>query len=156
VAQKPGWAILECDMGWYHLYKYWLRSNLPREWRMVVDADRAYAGVDNRKFKIEPKLALVGRVDPPAWGPHISIIRGERLPDSRAWRRYDGTVVRFSYNPELRYNDNHFWLDVQCNQLLDLREELGLRREPRVQLHLTMAVWALPVPRYVDGDRKVM
>jgi hypothetical protein len=50
-----------------------------------------------------------------------------------------GRQISFAYDPNLRFNGEYFWLPVQCEELLDLREQLGLRREPRMPLHLTVA-----------------
>ncbi len=122
---------------------------------MVWDQDRNPKVTTTRTngVKLESRLGLMGRVTSPAWGPHISVIRGEPLPDPSLWGLYEGTDIRFKYDPEsIYYNRGHFWLDVECDPLLDLREELGLLRQPRKPLHITIAVWADPVPDYVSWN----
>jgi len=51
-----------------------------------------------------------------------------------------GKMVEFKFDPEPRTSGKHWWFDIKCETLLDLRETFGLRRMPAVQLHLTFAV----------------
>jgi hypothetical protein len=76
----------------------------------------------------------------PAWGAHISVIRGEEPTDKALWDTLDGKEVKFTYEDRLLTNDRHYWLPVQCEAVLDLRENLGLPREPKFDLHLTVAI----------------
>lgn len=140
VESKPWWLILQCDRGWYHLYEPWMRRYMPGEWKRVVDNDRLMP--DRQTVDREPRLALVHRFDPPAWGPHISVIRGEPIPRRfrKDWGKLNGRRVRFRYDPDIRQSRKHFWLLVDCPELGDIRESLGLPRKPRVRFHLTVAV----------------
>ena len=85
----------------------------------------------------------------PAWGAHVSLIRGERLhPDLRhLWKKYNNKVFDFQLRTFLRFNndtfpvDNHpscsFWfLDVVSPELMDIRKELRLPTS--YNLHLTI------------------
>lgn len=51
-----------------------------------------------------------------------------------------GSRVEFAWNECPRSSGHHWWFDVICETLLDLREVYGLRRGPRLPLHLTFAV----------------
>jgi len=51
-----------------------------------------------------------------------------------------GRQVEFNYDPSPRSNGKHWWFDVECDLLLDLREVFGLRRRIYPDLHLTFAV----------------
>lgn len=73
----------------------------------------------------------------PAWGAHISVIRNEEPSDKAKWEAYNGIEVEFEYG-ELTGNDLYLWLPVRCERLNDIREELGLVREPFYKLHLTV------------------
>jgi hypothetical protein len=76
----------------------------------------------------------------PAWGAHVSVVRGETVPKPAAWGKYAGEEIEFSYDPEIGWGNNtvYWWLDVQCPRLEDIREELGLPRKPPYRLHLTL------------------
>ena len=113
------WAIAYCDDG---LQKY-------------------YAYLLERKKWI--KLMI------PKWGSHISLIRGdgEKVPSEhmKKWKKYDGRRFEFEYsvNIEEAYGGGgryYYWLPIDCEFLLDIREEFGLSRDPIVSngLHLTL------------------
>lgn len=85
----------------------------------------------------------------PAWGAHVSLIRGERLKPQyqHLWKKYNNKVFKFQLRSFLRFNndtfpvDNHpscsFWfLDVISDELLDIRRELEL--PTNYNLHLTV------------------
>lgn len=74
----------------------------------------------------------------PVWGTHISIIRGERLSDPKLWRMDENKIIEFNYEGGVIDNGEYFWLKVSCPYLGDLREKMGLRREPKFGLHLTV------------------
>ena len=79
-------------------------------------------------------------LQPPAWGSHISVVRGERIPKSEAWGRYQHEKIEFYYDPSIGWANNtvYWWLDVTCPRLEDIREELGLSRKPPYRLHITL------------------
>lgn len=77
----------------------------------------------------------------PAWGSHVTILRRE-VPlqqEQELWKR-NGLVVPFRYKTPLRYTEKHVWLDVECEELLDLRTMVGLPRQPEFALHITVGV----------------
>lgn len=74
----------------------------------------------------------------PAWSAHISVIRDEKPRNEKDWMKYEGKKIEFKYSPELEFNGIYVWLPVFCNEALDIREELGLRRNPFFDLHLTI------------------
>lgn len=74
----------------------------------------------------------------PVWGTHISVIRGERLPNPKLWRIDEGKFVEFDYDGGVIDNGEYYWLKVSCPYLGDLREKMGLPREPRFGFHLTV------------------
>lgn len=73
-----------------------------------------------------------------AWASHISIVRNEEPPDPTKWYEYDGEEIEFDYTPPVQNNEIFYWLPVTCERLLDIREELGLPRQPAYGLHLTV------------------
>lgn len=85
---------------------------------------------------------------PPAWGPHISIIRGEGTKlDAINWllfkQKYHEKKVEFDYDIDVRTNGEHWWLKIYNDEIKDIREEMGLKRDPFWNLHLTIGS---PVP----------
>lgn len=74
----------------------------------------------------------------PAWEAHISVIANEMPPNIGLWRAYDGQEIAFSYEPAPEFNGIYVWLPVICERALDIREELGLPRQPFYPLHLTI------------------
>lgn len=77
----------------------------------------------------------------PAFGSHISVVAGSyEVPVHRhLWGKYQGAEIEFAYGHEIQSHDGYHWLTIYCDQLLDIREELGLIRELRWALHLTIA-----------------
>ncbi len=91
-----------------------------------------YASLFRREFPYLPKLAR------PVWGAHISVIRGERVPNFNLWGKGNNAKIDFEWEPGVTDNIEYFWLKVKCDALLDIREAYGLHREPRFGLHLTI------------------
>lgn len=74
----------------------------------------------------------------PVWGTHISIIRGEFIPNFKLWRQDNNKIVEFDYEAGVKDNGEYYWLKATCPFLGDLREKYGLSREPRFGFHLTI------------------
>src|ERR1700688_244299 len=71
------------------------------------------------------------------WGTHISVIRGDTIPDPSAWGKLEGVEGEFAYNHVVRYdNGQHAWVDVYSEDLSGVREMLGLK--PKPWFHLTI------------------
>lgn len=80
----------------------------------------------------------VGKLTRPVWGSHISIIRGEYIPNIKLWQLDNNKSIEFEYEPGVMDNGEYFWLKAKCPYLADLREKYGLSREPRYGYHLTI------------------
>ncbi|MNB84570.1 hypothetical protein D3C81_804370 [compost metagenome] len=76
----------------------------------------------------------------PKWGSHISLIRGEQPSgeNKQLWKKYDGMKIKFQYSNEIKWNNDYVWIDVNCDQLLEIREQLGLKKQPEHNLHITI------------------
>ncbi len=66
------------------------------------------------------------------------MIRGEEPKNKTAWKKHNGRIVEFFYSSEIRMSEIYFWLPCFSKDLEDIREELGLRRKPKVDFHLTL------------------
>jgi hypothetical protein len=64
------------------------------------------------------------------YGAHISFIRGEKPVNNEYWG-IDSGEIEFWYAHTVRFDNNrHAWLDVWCDQLVDIRIKLGLTPKP--------------------------
>ncbi len=86
------------------------------------------------------------RLQRPAWGPHISVVRGEQTSQDN-WdqfkEKYDEKSFKFTYEVSPKTNGDHWWLRVICDELKQLREDMGYSRDGKWGLHLTLG---LPIP----------
>lgn len=117
------WCVLNVDREITRYYRWWLQKMY-------------------NPFKIED-----WKIHPPSWDAHISIIRGERPPDDKIhlWKKYQGRKIEFGYpEPDKFYAvpprvgekpGLFFLLDVESEELLDIRREFGFKSDWK--LHLT-------------------
>lgn len=132
---KPWWVIAVVDghngkdLGDYYRYL------LEKRFGLHVQTSYTDKGVNVERTSIGLKLQL------PAWGTHISVVRGEPV-DKRVWENYKSQyhdkLVDFKYSISPRTSGVHWWLNVKSEELLDLRELMGLPRNPKWSLHLTL------------------
>lgn len=110
--------------------------------QMTDDTDNYY------RWFIEKRYGL--KLQRPAWGGHISIVRGETTSQEN-WNifktKYDGKEIEFEHSGEIRTNGNHWWLRTYCDNLKDFREEMGYPRDGLWGLHLTIGV---PIPLHLQ------
>lgn len=113
-----------------------LLGDRPSEkWWLVVDCDDNIGKYYRHLFRMA--CHSTRSLEVPAWRTHITVIRNEEPPHPQFWEKYSGEV-QFTYESEPRTNGDYVWLDVQCPFLLDLRQELGLPRNPFYPLHLSI------------------
>lgn len=69
----------------------------------------------------------------PAWGGHISVVRGERPRNQSEWKKYHGKRIEFEYlhghigtTPDKDAPGNFHWIYARCAELDEIRKELGL------------------------------
>lgn len=104
------WIILDCDPEIGRLYRHLYYTSVFRTSKLVR----------------------------PAWQEHITVVRNEKPPLINLWEKHSGIEVEFRYNPVIQGDGRYFWLEIESSHLLDIREELGLPREPEYPLHLTI------------------
>src|SRR5260221_12102806 len=68
----------------------------------------------------------------PLWDAHISVIANEPPPPDKAavGGKYEGRELEFECSLVAETDGTYLWLPVTCEAALDIREELGLPREP--------------------------
>lgn len=106
---------------------------------MVLQCDEELARYyrylfDRRQYGLPPRSEM----QPPSWGSHITIVRDEKPTKPELWKNWQGKRVTFTYDSDVLGNDEYWWLRVHCEELLDIREALGLYRFPEFSLHLTI------------------
>lgn len=106
------------------------------KWWCVLDCDEEIGRYYRSLFNWENRAKI--KIMAPAWGSHISIIANEPPSNTDLWLADSGKQFKFSYDPALKSNGEYYWLDVFCEQMLELRERLGLKKEPFYPLHLTV------------------
>lgn len=105
-------------------------------WWLIIDCDPDLGRFLRHLFAVG--YHRTRSLQPPLWGPHISVVRGEEPPDPAAWGRLDGATVAFEYDSVLRETEGFVWCPVECPEALAVRETLGLLRCPDPPLHLTV------------------
>lgn len=106
---------------------------------MVLQCDEELARYyrrfyDYRQYGLPPRFPLQS----PPWGAHISVVRDEKPAKPELWNAWQGKRISFTYDSEIKGYAEYLWLNVQCEELLDIREDLGLYRFPEFSLHLTV------------------
>lgn len=115
------------------------KHNNQSEWKKHAlietecDLERYYAWFLEKRFSLKLNKTLRGT--------HISFI-ADRYSDKEKWdmtaKKYHGKSITFYYEIEPRSNVEHWWLRVHSPDAEDIREELGLPREPFHPFHLTL------------------
>ena len=103
-------------------------------WWLVLDCDKEI-GMYYRKLHF---FSCYEKLSSPAWDSHITVVRNEQPPHKQHWHKYDGKRVEFEYQHFTHTNGAYWWLDVNCQELLDIRVELGLPMNPEFPLHLSV------------------
>ncbi|UYE98611.1 hypothetical protein XbC2_182 [Xanthomonas phage XbC2] len=70
----------------------------------------------------------------PAWGAHVSIIRGEKPDDEHIhlWKKYHKKKFKFRFFPNIvevkdkKQSGSFYVINFECPELSDIRRELGL------------------------------
>lgn len=113
-----------------------LIGNRNEKWWLVVDCDEEIG----RYFRSLYDLAAyrTDSLQRPSWSSHITVIRDEEPPNKQLWELYAGAKVEFMCFLPVRTDGYYYWLDVRCERLLNLREELGLPRQPEMGFHISV------------------
>lgn len=106
---------------------------LPDNWLMLqVDNDiaRYYASTIKSEFGIDLNWKAKS-------GAHVSVIRGEHLPIVDHREADEGRSIEIFYTHQIYTNGEHWWLNVVCDELADIRSSYGLPTNKRF-FHLTI------------------
>jgi hypothetical protein len=103
-------------------------------WWLVLEYDSAL--LDHWRERAESKFGI--RLSYPRWGAHISIVSGEAPRRRSQWGEQDGERIAFEYAARIETDSVFYWLAVRSADALAIRAALGLRRNPRRALHMTL------------------
>ena len=125
------------------------RQSSDQNWWIVLDCDPEIGRYYRHLYHIgHSRCRKLAR---PFWGTHITVSRNEQPTNMSVWRAYAGKQVTFQYTGGIENNygperyRSFFWVKVVCPELLEIREELGLTRNPKIDLHLTIGSWENPL-----------
>jgi hypothetical protein len=105
------------------------------KWLVIMADDeicKYYSSLFYREFPWKHKLSR------PIFGAHISVIRGEKIPNYNLWKLDENKIVEFEYEPGVKDNKEYYWLNVKCDYLCELRKAYGLNPYPQFGYHLTI------------------
>jgi hypothetical protein len=97
------------------------------------DLDRYYAWILKKRFSLDLNKNLRGS--------HVTIIsdRMEMSVFDEAKRVFSGRDIKFFFDPkDIKSSGKHWWIDVHCPDAENIRESLGLSRNPYFGFHLTI------------------
>lgn len=103
------------------------------DWLMLAVDDeilRYYSSTIKKEFGVELHWRS-------KFGGHVSVIRGEPLPNPANWGHDEGREVKIWYTHQIYTNGEHWWLNVVCDELADIRSSYGLPTNKKF-FHLTI------------------
>jgi hypothetical protein len=89
-------------------------------YRLVVEVDQDIADFYR---SLIPKSRCVNRQ---RYGAHISVVRHETPVNLDVWGKYQGEMVEFTYDSEIKWGTVYYWLNCFSKKLEEVRTELGL------------------------------
>jgi hypothetical protein len=69
-------------------------------------------------------------VKPQKHRAHITVVRNNKETPTKLefWEKYQGQKISFFYCNDIQTDGTYFWLNVQSEEIGNIREELGLSR----------------------------
>lgn len=106
------------------------------KWWLVIDCDPEFGKYYRNLFYLMTNRCY--KLQRPAWECHITVIRDEEPPNKELWEKYNGQEIDFQVIPQIETNGDYYWFPVKCDLALDMRQELGLGREPVLPFHVSI------------------
>ncbi len=96
------------------------------------DLSEYYAWFIKKRFNLE--------LNKPLRGTHVTIISDivDETIFAEASKFFNGKEIDFYLETEPRTDSKHWWLRVYCQDAENIRESIGLSREPYFSFHLTI------------------
>ena len=107
-------------------------------WWLILDCDPDLGRYFRHLFHLAAHRTQA--LNCPLWDAHISVIANEPPPPAKVdlWGKYEGRELEFAVSLAAETDGTYVWMPVTCEPALDMREELGLPRQPFLPLHLTI------------------
>jgi len=112
------------------------RDGTTTDWWLIIQCCRELGRYQRELYKRDCPSA--GYLSEPLWGAHVSIVQNEVPPIIEHWRDLEGEQLTLEYLQSPQESDGYVYLPVHCAEALDYRERLGLCRQPKWPLHLTI------------------
>lgn len=105
------------------------------DWWVILQCDKEIVRYYQHVFK----TLYWKKLQTAMWGAHVSVVRGERPKKPENWKLFNGAVLEFSYVYDgFHTNGQHFWIKAWSPTFGEIRESLGLSKEPKVPFHLSI------------------
>jgi len=109
------------------------------EWKRHANIDLGCDMAAYYSWFIRKRYSVI--LNPPQRGTHVTFI-ADMVPDMNLYNsvkaKWDKKPMSFEFDTNVRTNGEDWWLRVYSEDLLDIREEAGLSRNPYFNLHLTL------------------
>lgn len=113
-----------------------LLGTVSPNWWLIADCDPELGKYFRHLYHLQ--TYRTEKLQRPAWAEHVTVIRNEPPPDPALWEAFNGQQIELKVLLPAQSNGYYVWLPVQCDYLLDLRDGLGLPRQPIIPLHLSI------------------
>lgn len=127
---------MEVSQGRLHYSPKLLGDSKSDKWWLIVECDTVIGEYARHLYWLSTHRTMC--LSRPAWREHITVVRDEEPANKEHWEEHEGVIVEFQYSLSPQTNGEYWWLEVECPALLDMREQLGLPREPFFPLHLSI------------------
>lgn len=117
VYKDDGYVIIECPLSVVNYYRWWVEK-------------------------------FIGKKTSTSYHkPHITIVAGKYdkgLTQNPNWNKFDGKLVKVQYEANICTDNNwlfmgeYFWLKVNCSEIKEIRNSIGLSDKPYHPPHLTI------------------
>lgn len=109
--------------------------NYYSDWWLLARVDDGlidyYAAQVNKKFGVKLHTRTL-------WRAHVSVIRGvEPVANVEKWGLGEGKIAQIKYTHEVYTNGAHWWLNVESDDLVDIRQHYGFSTDKK-RFHLTI------------------
>lgn len=112
------------------------RDGRTTEWWLILQCDPDLGRYLRHLHHLDARRTR--SISDPLWGPHVSVVQDERPADLSAWKDREGETMSFELVYPPQEIGDYVFYPVRCEAALDYRQRLGLPREPRYPLHLTI------------------
>lgn len=88
----------------------------------------------------------------PKYGPHVTIVSGEKPPTVENWGWMQGIWFDVYLDQDLRSSGHHWWVRAHAPEFILARQKLGLAPYMPISFHLTLGY---PMPTWAEESKVV-